>query len=51
MIYLTAQHSETKAEHSHVAKVESCLEESRHLGLHEEVVNSVEVDIASSGSC
>lgn len=33
---------EAQAEHERVAEVEACLEEARHLGLHEEVVHRVQ---------
>lgn len=35
----TAENSQAEAEHGHVAEVENCLEEARHLRLHVEVVN------------
>ena len=49
-IYVThraTQHPETQAEDAHVAKVECGLEESIHFGFEEEIVEGVEIDVAS----
>ena len=40
-----AHDAQTQAEHERVAKVEGCLEEARHLGLEEEVVDAVQEDV------
>ena len=43
-----AQHAKAQAEDAHVAKVECGLEESIHFGFEEEIVEGVEIDVASS---
>mmetsp|Transcript_6973 Transcript_6973/g.17839 ORF Transcript_6973/g.17839 Transcript_6973/m.17839 type:complete len:442 (-) Transcript_6973:471-1796(-) len=43
-----AHHRQPKAEEEHVAKVEDRLEESRHFGLEEEVVDRVDEDVHRS---
>ena len=45
-----AEHAKAQAEDAHVAKVESGLEESVHLGFEEEIVERVEIHVACSGA-
>ena len=45
-----AHETEGEAEEEHVCEVEEGLEEACHLGLHEEVVDGVEKDIARPAS-
>ena len=42
---LTAENSEDEGKHGAVAKVERGLEQAEHLGLEEEVVDGVEIDV------